>query len=82
MSSKEICIGILIFILVVIIIYVLVMFELYKKQKFIFTPYTSTNPPPKPSNSFYPLGSVTPMTQEEIDQRNSIIIGSTSSSAT
>lgn len=55
------------------------MFEFYKKQTFIFTPYT---PPPPPPNSFYPLGSVTPLTPEQIDQRNAIIFGSTSSAAT
>ena len=76
MSVKAISIGILISILVVIIVYVIVMFELYKNNAFIFAPYT---PPPPPPNSFYPLGSTTPMTQEEIDQRNDIIIGSTSS---
>lgn len=78
MSSKEISIGILISILVIIIVYVIVMFELYKKQTFIFTPYIPPSPPP---NSFYPLGSTTPMTSEEIDQRNAIIMGSTSSGA-
>lgn len=55
------------------------MFELYKKQTFIFAPYV---PPPPPPNSFYPLGSITPLTQEEIDQRNAIIMGSTNSAAT
>lgn len=79
MSSKEIAIGILIFILITIIVYVIVMFELYKKQTFIFTPYT---PPPPPPNSFYPLGSITPLTHEEIDQRNAIIQGSTNTPAT
>jgi len=78
MSSKEVAIGILIFILVIIIVYVIVMLELYKKQTFIFTPYVPPNPPP---NTFYPLGNTTPMTREEIDQRNDIIMGSTSSAA-
>lgn len=52
------------------------MFELYKSQKFIFAPYT---PPPPPSNSFYPLGSVTPLSQDDIDRRNAIIRASTGS---
>lgn len=76
MASKGISIGILIFILFIMIVYVIVMFELYKRQKFIFSPYT---PPPAPPNSFYPLGTVTPMTQEEIEARNAIIRASTSS---
>ena len=79
MSSKEICIGILIFILVIIIVYVIVMFEFYKNESFIFTPY---KPPPPPGNAFYPLGNVTPMTADEIEQRNAIIIGSTNTQAT
>jgi len=78
MSSKGISVGILISILVIIIVYVLVMFELYRNQKFIFAPYV----PPSPPNSFYPLGTITPMTQEEIDRRNNIIYGSTNSSET
>ncbi|MEM4260074.1 MAG: hypothetical protein QXG00_02460 [Candidatus Woesearchaeota archaeon] len=69
-KSKAISIGILIFLLLVIIIYVIVMFEMYKYQKFIFAPYT---PPTPPSKFFYPLGIVTPMTQEEIDIRNKVI---------
>ena len=72
-STKAISVGILIFVLLVIIIYVIVMFELYKNKAFIFSPFT---PSPPPANSFYPLGSVTPMTQEEIDQRNAIITAS------
>ena len=75
MASKGIAIGVLIFILFVMIVYVIVMFELFKQQKFIFSPYT---PPPPPPNSFYPLGTVTPMTPEEIEARNAIIRGSTS----
>ena len=73
-SSKAVSVGILIVILIAIIIYIIVMFELYKQQKFIFSPYTPPSPPP---NSFYPLGSVTPMTQEQIDNRNAIIRAST-----
>lgn len=69
-STKGIAIGILIFILIVMMIYVIIMFELYKQQKFIFAQYT---PPTPPSNHFYPLGNVTPLTQEEIDHRNAII---------
>lgn len=75
-SVKGWSIGILIIILIIIIIYVIVMFELFKKKKFIFAPYT---PPPAPPNSFYPLGNITPMTQDEIDQRNAIIKASTGS---
>jgi len=72
-TSNAISVGILIFILITIIIYVIVMFELFKQRKFIFAPYV---PPPPPTNSFYPLGAVSPLTQEQIDQRNAIILAS------
>lgn len=73
-TSKAWGIGILSTVLVIMIIYVIVMFEFYKNQTFIFTPYVPPTPPP---NYFYPLGSVTPLTQEQIEQRNAIIAAST-----
>lgn len=63
-------IGIIVFILLVSIAYVLVLFECYKNKTFIFAPYTA---PPPPANTFYPLGEIIPLTQEQIDQRNTII---------
>lgn len=69
-TSKAWGIAILIAILAIMIIYVIVMFECFKNQTFIFTPYA---PPTPPGNFFYPLGTVTPLTQEEIDQRNVVI---------
>lgn len=77
MSEKGICIGILIAILIVIIIYVIAMFEFYKNRTFIFTPYTPKNPP-SDTKAFYPLGQITPLTQEQIDERNKIINASIS----
>lgn len=74
MSTSAISIGILIFVLLVMIIYAIAMFELYKKDAFIFTPYKQPSPPP---NTFRPLGTITPLTQEEINQRNEIIYSST-----
>ena len=71
-STTGISVGILIFILIVIMIYVIVMFELYKNQAFIFAKYTPPSPPLS-ANAFYPLGKVTPLTQEQIEQRNDII---------
>lgn len=64
---------ILILVLIIMIVFALVMFETYKNDTFIFTPYT---PPAPPANTFFPLGNVTPMTQEEIAARNAIILGS------
>lgn len=80
MSKKEISIGVLILILVIIMVYSLVMYELFRRQSFIFAPY---EPPAPPADlyPFHPLGNVTPMTQEEIDTRNQIIIDSTAAAA-
>lgn len=75
MSAKAITIAIAIVIIIIMIIYILVIFELYKSRSFIFETYTPKSPP---SNlyPFYPLGEVRQMTQEEIDQRNDLIMGS------
>jgi len=73
-STKAISIGILISILIILIIYIIVMFELYKQKAFIFATYA---PPAPPANSFHPLGTVTPMTQDEINERNALIYAST-----
>lgn len=73
-TSKAWGIGILSALLVIMIIYMIVIFEFYKNQTFIFAPYV---PPTPPTNYFYPLGSVTPLTQEQIEQRNAIILSST-----
>lgn len=73
-TSNSISIGILIAVIVLIIIYVVVLFELYKNQEFIFATYS---PPTPPSNYFYPLGEIIPLTQEEIEHRNALIRAST-----
>ena len=73
-AGKGVTIGILIFILIVIAVYVVLMFEFYKQQKFIFAPYT---PPTPPQYYFYPQGTITALTQEQIEQRNAIIQAST-----
>lgn len=54
----------------IIIIYLIVLFELYKGRKFIFSPYTVATFPP---DTFFPLGVITQMTAEEIAIRNAII---------
>jgi hypothetical protein len=69
MKTKGICITIVVVLLAIIIAYMIFMFEAFKGEFFIFAKY---NPPPPPSNlnAFYPLGTITPMTQDEIDARN------------
>lgn len=71
-TPKNISVIILIVIIILIIIYGIVIFETYKSQTFIFSKYTPPSPPAS-QNAFYPLGSVTPLTQEQIDQRNAVI---------
>lgn len=74
MSTRGWSIAILVALLIIFIAYVVLLFELYKNQTFIFTPYKQAEPP---ANTFRPLGTVTPLTQEEINQRNAIIKAST-----
>ena len=45
-----------------LIIYGIVVGVTYHSNKFIFAPY---KPPPAPSNAFYPLGGVVPLTPEQ-----------------
>lgn len=72
-TSTNISVAIIIFLLIGIIIYAIVLFEMYKTKAHIFADYT---PPTPPSNYFYPLGGVRPLTQEEIDRKNRIILAS------
>ena len=78
-TSKIISITVFVLIFVVAIVYAIVMFECYKNKSFIFAKYNIPEPP-KPY--FRPLGVVTPMTQEEINERNRIIRQSVGLSAT
>lgn len=69
-GSRAVSTGIAIFIVVIFILYVIVMYELYINHEFIFATFI----PPTPSTPhFYPLGTVTPLTQEQIDHRNEVI---------
>jgi len=76
-TTKIISVSILFLLLLSSIIYLIVLFEFYKYQTSIFTPFI----PSPPSPFFYPLGIVTPLTQEEIDHRNEIIRASTGNSS-
>jgi len=60
---------ILILVVVILIVYVIAMYEFYKKQTFIFSPYT---PKPRPDNAIY-MGTITPLTPEAILERNAKI---------
>src|SRR3989338_2159669 len=75
MSTKGISIGILIFIIVVVIVYAIVMLEMSAHKSGIFSPYTPPNPPGE-QQAFYPLGTVTPLCQQDIIDRNKIICAS------
>jgi hypothetical protein len=71
-KNKEICIGILIFTLIIIIIYIIVIFECYKNKTFVFGNYTAPAPPASES-PFYPTGEIIPIPPEQIAERNRII---------
>lgn len=59
--------GIIVFSL---IIYVLIIYLMYTNSSYIFLPYEQPEPP---EESFFPLGEIRPLSQEEIDARNEII---------
>jgi hypothetical protein len=61
-SSTVISFILLFLIIIGLIVYVIVIFEMWKGKKGLFTPYT---PPPAPANSFYPLSDVIPDTPEQ-----------------
>jgi len=58
---------------------VVVMFELYRQQKFIFAPY---EPPAPPPNSFKPLGVVRQLSPEEQKKRADAINNALTSTGT
>lgn len=64
LKSTFVVLGVL---LAVLAVYAVVLFVCFDKQTFIFKPYVA---PSKPDNAFYPQGKLTPLTQEEIDARN------------
>ena len=72
MVARGISIGILILILVIIIVYVIVVLMMAAHKTGIFSPYTPPAPPAS-QNAFYPLGTVTPLCQQDIDDRNTLI---------
>jgi len=69
-TSTKIIVGIVVFLIILVMIYAIVMFEFYKSKTFIFKPYKLT---PLQPNSFYPLGTITQLTQEQINARNALI---------
>ena len=75
-TTKTISVIILIGVLIIMIIYIIILFECFKNKTFIFETYTPPAPPSN-QNGFYPLGTVTPMTQEQIENRNASILAST-----
>lgn len=49
--------------------YIIVLFEMSKNKSFVF----SENTPEKPDDAFYPLGKITPLTEEEKEHRRRIL---------
>jgi hypothetical protein len=71
-SEKNICIGILVSILIIMIIYIIVLFECYKNNTFIFTPYKPPKPPTE-ENPFNPTGAVNGLNADQIKLRDCIV---------
>jgi len=69
-KTEWIIIGIYILIFISLIIYLIVLYECYKKQIFIFTPYREKTPP---EPYFYPLAPVFVLTAQQIADRNANI---------
>jgi len=69
MDTTNISIGILILLIFILIGYIIVIYESYKRQTFIFTPYVS---PPPPNNAIE-MGDITQLTPDQIQQRNQYI---------
>lgn len=57
-------------IIITAVIYVAIILEMYFRSQFIFKPY---NPPNNNIPTFQPLGTVTPLTEEEKIIKNNII---------
>ena len=68
-SEKGICIGILISMLIIMMIYIIILFECYKSNTFIFSPYTTPNPPTE-ENPFKPTGEDRLLNADELKLRD------------
>ena len=66
MDEHTVSVIITVVLILALIAYAIFLFEAYKKQIFIFTPYT----PPPLENGFQPLIAVTPLSaQEKADKK-------------
>ena len=74
-TARNLSVGLIVFMLVIAIVYGIVLYVLYQNQSYIFSVYVPPDPPSN-QNAYYPLGSVTPLTAEEIQNRNDIIMAS------
>lgn len=71
MNSTTVTIFVLLGVLLVgLIIYSLFLFHCYSSQTFIFAPYAPVDPP---TNSFFPQGTLTPLTAAQMEQKNNVI---------
>lgn len=72
MKEKGAIIGLGVGMVVISIVYSVYIVIAWQSKTSIFTPYQPPTPPSK-FEAFYPLGTVTPMTAQEIKERNEII---------
>ena len=71
MSSKGWSIGILSLIFVSMIAYVIIIFELHRRNAFIFKPY-DIKADTHPNNPFYPQGTIRELDADEIVERQDL----------
>lgn len=72
--SKLINIILIIAFIIFLIIYSLFVYESYKKKKWLFKPYIQPPPPGGPNQVIRPAGTPVPLTEEEIQERQSILL--------
>jgi len=68
-SVKAISLGILVTLIIILVVYIILMFEWYKNQTVVFSPYTP-GAPPADQDPYYPISNIQPMSQEQICTRN------------
>lgn len=79
MSEKGFTIAIYVGLALISIVFVIYFFFSWNSGTGVFAPYHRPDPPTG-LKAFYPLGTVTPLTPEEIKLRNEIITASRSTS--
>lgn len=68
---KAAALAVVVSLVVIVVVYIVTMYELYKKQYWIFAPHVHT----VPSNACQPLINVTALTPDEKATRDALLKG-------